>query len=84
MRRMPPSRFAGTYCSRCQTLASYSWISGSIRASVSGFGVERSMWQRQIQRFAFSGVFRFSAAGCGSWTMITSHSPSRLWAFIAL
>ena len=42
-------------------VASYSRISGSSRASVSGFGVERSMWQRQIQCFAPVGRVRRSA-----------------------
>ena len=40
----------------CQKLASYSWMWGRISASVSGFGVERSMWQRQTHFFAFSGA----------------------------
>ena len=41
----------GTYCCMCQTVASYSAISGSRRSIGSGFGSERSMWQRQIQRW---------------------------------
>ena len=80
----PPSSPSGTYCCMCQTLASYSRTSGERRASVAWFGVERSMWQRQIQRFERSGAFARSPAGWGSWTMITSQSPSRLWAFIRL
>ena len=42
------------------------------------------MWQRQIQRRAAVAGVRFIPAGCGSWTMITSQSPSRLCAFITL
>ena len=80
----PPSSPAGTYCCMCQTLASYSSISGSRRASVAGFGVERSMWQRQIQRLARSGALRRIAAGWGSWMMIASQSLSSPRAFIAL
>ena len=50
----------------------------------SGFGVERSMWQRQTHVFAFSGTCPRIAAGCGSWTMITSQPPSISFAFISL
>ena len=74
----------GTYCWRCQIVSSYSRISGNKRARVSGFGVERSMWQRQIQIRDRSGALARKPAGWGSWTMITSQSSSRLWAFIAL
>ena len=84
MIRALPSMPAGTYCWRCQIVLSYSRSSGNKRASVSGFGVERSMWQRQIQIRARSGAFARRAAGWGSWTMITSQSSSRLCAFIAL
>ena len=55
--RTPPSRPSGTYCCMCQTLASYGSISGRRRAMVDGFGVERSMWQRQTQCRDFSGAF---------------------------
>jgi hypothetical protein len=49
-----PSSPFGTYCSRCQTVMSYSEISGRSRVIGSGFGSERSMWQRQIQFLAWS------------------------------
>jgi hypothetical protein len=76
---------SGTYSRRCQTLASYSSTSGLIRLSVVSFGVERSMWQRQIHFFAASGALWRRPTGCGSWTMITSQASSaRLWAFIQL
>ena len=42
------------------------------------------MWQRQIQCLARSVAVWRIPAGWGSWTMITSQSPSRLSAFIAL
>ena len=48
---------SGTYSWRCQTEASYSSTSGLISPSVSSFGVETSMWQRQTHFFAAS-------AGC--------------------
>src|SRR5262249_35558920 len=79
-----PSSPFGTYCSRCQTVISYSAISGSSRLIGSGFGSERSMWQRQTQCFDRSGASWRIATGCGSWTMITSHSPSSESAFILL
>ena len=60
---------------RCQTVASYSSISGCRRAIGAGFGSERSMWQRQIQLRLLSVAPRRSPIGCGSWTMIVSHSP---------
>ena len=71
-----PSMPAGTYPFTCQTVASYSRTNGTMWSIASGLGVERSMWQRQTQVFAFSGTCFRIAAGCGSWTMITSQSPS--------
>ena len=79
-----PSRPLGTYCSMCQTVMSYSEISGSRRSIGSGFGSERSMWQRQTQFFAWSVASWRMPTGCGSWTMTTSHSPSSESAFILL
>ena len=70
-----PSIPAGTYCCRCQTVASYSEISGINRPIGSGFGSERSMWQRQIQCLPESAAPRRRPIGCGSWTTIASHSP---------
>src|ERR671924_163964 len=78
-----PLSSCGTYCSTCQTEASYSLMNGTIRAMASGFGVERSMWHRQIQVLPLFGTCRLIAAGCGSWTMITSHSPEISVAFSA-
>ena len=53
MRTPPcPSSPLGTYCSMCQTVTSYSEISGSSRSIGSGLGSERSMWQRQTQFLA--------------------------------
>ncbi len=57
---------------------------GTSRSIASGFGDERSMWQRQIQLFAFSGTCLRIAAGCGSWTMITSQPPEISLALSAL
>ena len=57
---------------------------GSSRSIVAGFGVERSMWQRQIQWRAFSGASECSAAGCGSWTMQMSQPRESSRAFISL
>ncbi len=56
----PPRRPGppGTYCWRCQTDASYSRTSGTMWSIASGFGVERSMWQRHTHVFAFSGTCR--------------------------
>jgi hypothetical protein len=68
----------------CQTVMSYSEISGSSRSIGSGLGSERSMWQRQIQCLARSTALRLTASGCGSWMMITSQSSSRPRAFISL
>ena len=79
-----PSSAAGTYCWRCQTDASYSRTYGTRWSMASGFGVERSMWQRQTHVFAFSGTCPRIAAGWGSWTMITSQPPSISFAFISL
>ncbi len=42
------------------------------------------MWQRQTQVPALSGTCLLIAAGCGSWTMMTSQSPSISVAFSAL
>ena len=68
----------------CQTVASYSSISGSRRAIGAGLGSERSMWQRQTQLRLFSAAPRRRPIGCGSWTMIVSHSPCRPSALISL
>ena len=51
---------------------------------VAGLGVERSMWQRQIQDPAFSGASACTAAGWGSWTMQTSQPPESSRALISL
>ena len=82
--RTPSVIPSGTYCCMCQTLASYGSISGRRRSMVEGFGVERSMWQRQTQWRDFSEAFNNRPAGCGSWTMTTSQPSSRSRAFIAL
>ena len=42
------------------------------------WGVETSMWQRQIQRRPISFFLRIRPAGWGSWTTITSPFRSRL------
>ena len=42
------------------------------------------MWQRQIQLRLFSVAPRRRPIGCGSWTMIVSHSPCRPSALIVL
>ena len=42
------------------------------------------MWQRHTHVSAFSGTCCLIAAGCGSWTMITSQPPSISLAFISL
>ena len=42
------------------------------------------MWQRQIQLRLLSVAPRRRPIGCGSWTMIVSHSPCRPSALIAL
>ena len=65
-------------------MASYSSIIGSRRSIGAGFGVERSMWQRQIQLRPFARAPRRRPIGCGSWTMTMSHSPCRPSALIAL
>ena len=80
-RRPCPS---GTYCWRWKTEASYSRTNGTRCSIASGLGVERSMWQRQIQVLAFSGTCLRIAAGCGSWTMITSQPPEISVALSAL
>ena len=54
-------------------MLSYSRTSGTRWSVASGLGVDRSMWQRQIQWPPFSGTCWRMPAGCGSWTMITSH-----------
>ena len=51
---------------------------------MAGFGVETSMWQRQIQPSAFSGTSESSAAGCGSCTTHTSQPSASSRAFISL
>ena len=54
----PPSRPAGTYCSHVPDAWRRTPRSAAAAApSCSGFGVERSMWQRQIQCLARSGAF---------------------------
>jgi hypothetical protein len=70
-----PSTPGGTYCGTCQTDASYSRTKGTRCSIASSLGAERSMWQRQIQVAALFGTCLRIAAGCGSWTMITSQSP---------
>ena len=47
-------------------------------------GVERSMWHCHTQERAFSGTNEITAAGWGSWTMITSQSSESSRAFISL
>ena len=42
------------------------------------------MWQRHTQARAFSGASSRIAAGCGSWTMHTSHPRESSRAFISL
>ncbi len=42
------------------------------------------MWQRQIQLRLLSAAPRLSPIGCGSWTMIVSHSPCSPSALISL
>ena len=42
------------------------------------------MWQRQTQLRLFAVAPRRSPIGCGSWTMIVSHSPLRPSALIVL
>ena len=68
----------------CQTVASYSSISGCRRAIGAGLGSERSMWQRQIQLRLFSRAPRRRPIGCGSWTITVSHSPCRPSALICV
>ena len=63
IRTPSPLRLSGTYCCMCQTLRSYSLIWGRMPAIVSAFGVERSMWQRQIQCLDASGAFCFRPTG---------------------
>ena len=59
-------------------------MNGRSWASVDGFGVETSMWQRQIHACDFSGARANTAAGWGSWTMQTSHPRASSRAFISL
>jgi hypothetical protein len=51
---------------------------------VAGFGVETSMWQRQIQPLALSPTSWYIAAGCGSWTMHASQPLVSSREFISL
>src|SRR4029079_11395669 len=78
----PPT--LGTYSGMWKMAASYWEIHGTRNERTSGFGCERSMWQRQIQCAALDGKCSTTPAGCGSWTITKSYSSSSCSAFIAL
>ena len=64
-------RFAcGTYSRMWKIAASKRRIDGSSTSKTCSFGVEKSMWPRQIQCARRSGNESIIATGCGSW-MIT-------------
>ena len=65
---------AGTYSGMWKIAASYPRIAGSRKSSTSRFGVEMSMWQRQIQCACASGSSSRTNTGCGSWTITKSYS----------
>jgi hypothetical protein len=63
---------AGTYSRMWKIVASYRVRAGTIRSSTSGFGSDRSMWQRHTHRARECGKWSTSGAGCGSWTITKS------------
>jgi hypothetical protein len=63
------SPVGGTYSCRWKTVASYAQIIGLRKLMISGFGSDRSMWQRQIQCVPLDFASSAIPAGCGSWTM---------------
>ena len=50
-----PATSCGTYWRRWKIAASYLRSDGTMKSRTSGFGVERSMWQRQIHCARESG-----------------------------
>ena len=48
------------------------------------FGVEKSMWQRQIHFAASRPKWSIIPTGCGSWTITKSYASRRSRAFSAL
>src|SRR5918911_5286028 len=66
MMRAPLFMASGTYSWTWKTDAGYWLMYGSMRASVAGLGVERSMWQRHTHAPAFSRTSECMAAGWGS------------------
>ena len=63
---------AGTYSFMWKIAASKRPSAGSRKLSTLWFGVERSMWQRQIQRACDEGKCSIMKAGWGSWTITKS------------
>ena len=65
--------------------ASYWRIAGSSTSKTFWFGVEKSMWPRQIHFARRAGNASIIATGCGSWMITKSYaSASKTAAFSAL
>ncbi len=67
-----------------KTERSYCSSIGSRKSSTCGFGVDRSMWHRQIHLAPFSAACIRNAAGWGSWITMKSYSSDRPPTFIRL